>query len=251
MEKLIEQRNNSVLYSSSAALCLITAFDNNPVLNSEFLDGGPVFFHLSEIKHGGGLCQRKQRQLPLSLAEHRQQHGRTLALGPANKPRLMPGASRVSASSYCISAAAITWKILHGHHPIGVLHPRLPKAACPAGSGLAAWFITPSSSAFGVAGEGGGFKCLRICPQLLQISPELLPSEAKYLSHWRAAVFVDILKRQDGCSSRFRFPLLIEISCLPENNCCQWQLLQLKCLLMVCNAQTKPGIMCQVMNELN
>lgn len=91
VEKLIEQRNNGVLYSSSAALCLITAFDNNPVLNSEFLDGGPVFFHLSEIKHGGGLCQSKQWQLPLSLAEQRQQRGRTLALGPANKPRCDAG----------------------------------------------------------------------------------------------------------------------------------------------------------------
>lgn len=58
-------------------------------------------------------------------------------------------------------------------------------------------------------------------------------------------------KDKDACSSPFRFPLLIEISCLPENNYCHWQLLQLKCLLMVCNAQAKLGITCQVMNEFN
>lgn len=162
-----------------------------------------------------------------------------------------PGASRANVSSYCISATAITWTILGIHHPISVLPPRLLKAACPAASGLAAPLIAPSRSAFGVAGEWGGFKCLGICPQLLQTSPSRLQREAKYLSPWVAAAFLDILRRQDGCSSRFRFPLLTEISRLPANNCCQWQLLQLKCLLIVCNAQTKLGIMCQVMNELN
>lgn len=128
--------------------------------------------------------------------------------------------------------------------PYQHLNPCLPKAACPAASGLAACFIAPSRSAFGVAGEGGGFQCLGIRPQLLQTSPSLLQSEAEYLSHWHAAAFVGILKRQDSCSSHFRFPLLIEISHLIEKSCCQWQLLQLKCLPMVCNAQTKLGIMC-------
>lgn len=52
---------------------------------------GSSFFHLSEVRHGGGLRQHKQLQLPLSLAEHRQQRGRVLALGPANEPHREAG----------------------------------------------------------------------------------------------------------------------------------------------------------------
>lgn len=151
-----------------------------------------------------------------------------LSTGLTNHTR-KPGASSVDASSYCISDTAIAWMTLHVQHPVSVLCAHPPKAACLAASGLAAHFITASRSAFGVAGEWGGFKCLGVCPQLLQTSPPLLQSEAEYLSRWLAAAFAGVLKRQDRCSSHFRFPLLIEISDLPENNnCCQWQLLQFK-----------------------
>lgn len=132
------------------------------------------------------------------------------------------------------------------HIPLSVPTLTPSQAARPA-----APFIAPSPSALGAAAGGGGFKGLGVNPQLLQTSPLLLQRNAQYLSRWCAAAFIGTSKRQDACSSPFRFPLLIEISCLPENNYCQWQLLQLKCLLIACNAQAKLGITCQVRNEFN
>jgi len=141
--------------------------------------------------------------------------------------------------------------ILCVHHPIGVLYPHLSKAACPAASGLAVRFIAPSRSAFGVASEGGRFSAWEYVLSFSKLHHHFYKVKPSICHTGMQLLLLLFLKRQDRCSSLFRFPLLIEIRCLPENNCCQWQLLQLKCLLIVWNAQPKLGDMYQVMNELN
>lgn len=74
------------------------------------------------------------------------------------------------------------------------------KSSCPAASGLAAPSITASWALCGAAAEGGGSKCPGVCPQLLQSSPWLLQSTAQDLSQRSAAAFIGTSEKTRTCA---------------------------------------------------